>query len=591
MVMGRLWSEEERAMAAAVLGPRAFEYLSGCRVSPEGVVAGDVDAELQTKLQEVVEGPSGRPWTYAIFWQATRARTGEALLVWGDGHCRDAEPRRRGSSIVARAGEAEREEERRQRMIKRVLQKLDAVYGCGDENAAIRLDRVTDAEAYFLISMYFSFPLGEGGPGRALASGKPFWVSDVSSSSSSSSEFCVRAFLARSAGFRTVAFVPLDGGVVELGSLDRVPEGFEAMKMIRSVFSRGENRLKESIPRIFGMDFTSIGRPPQISASGAEERPVHAGVSGLNWNRMDDNKFLNSVLGGFGADRLGSTPSPSPSPSLQRPIPRPADLFTEEHPRISQSLLQKPRPRPQQPPPPPVGTVDFGNGGGATSAAAAASAAAAQSGGALALDSDLPDVESSSKDDRRITAAVAAAEERRPRKRGRKPANGREEPLNHVEAERQRREKLNQRFYALRAVVPNISKMDKASLLGDAIAYIQELQSRLKEVESDRDRWNNPGLGPRPELEPPSVEIQALHDEVIVRVTSPLDGHPLSRVIQAFNESNVSVVDSNVLATNGSVLHTFVVKSPPDSEQATRDKIVAAISCEMTTSQSQSQSQ
>nr|CAD1824299.1 unnamed protein product [Ananas comosus var. bracteatus] len=162
MVMGRLWSEEERAMAAAVLGPRAFEYLSGCRVSPEGVVAGDVDAELQTKLQEVVEGPSGRPWTYAIFWQATRARTGEALLVWGDGHCRDAEPRRRGSSIVARAGEAEREEERRQRMIKRVLQKLDAVYGCGDENAAIRLDRVTDAEAYFLISMYFSFPSGGG---------------------------------------------------------------------------------------------------------------------------------------------------------------------------------------------------------------------------------------------------------------------------------------------------------------------------------------------------------------------------------------------------------------------------------------------
>ncbi|XLR42440.1 hypothetical protein S83_027100 [Arachis hypogaea] len=77
----------------------------------------------------------------------------------------------------------------------------------------------------------------------------------------------------------------------------------------------------------------------------------------------------------------------------------------------------------------------------------------------------------------------STTQEKRPKKRGRKPANGREEPLNHVEAERQRREKLNQRFYALRAVVPNISKMDKASLLGDAIVHINELQAKLKALE------------------------------------------------------------------------------------------------------------
>ena len=47
------------------------------------------------------------------------------------------------------------------------------------------------------------------------------------------------------------------------------------------------------------------------------------------------------------------------------------------------------------------------------------------------------------------------------------------------EAEWQRREKFNQRFYALRAIVPNKSKMDKASLLGDAISYITDLQKKM----------------------------------------------------------------------------------------------------------------
>ncbi|CBI38690.3 unnamed protein product, partial [Vitis vinifera] len=68
--------------------------------------------------------------------------------------------------------------------------------------------------------------------------------------------------------------------------------------------------------------------------------------------------------------------------------------------------------------------------------------------------------------------------------RGRKPRLGRDAPLNHVEAERQRREKLNHRFYALRAVVPNVSRMDKASLLADAVSYINELKAKVDELES-----------------------------------------------------------------------------------------------------------
>ncbi|KAM1591834.1 hypothetical protein FF1_035735 [Malus domestica] len=126
----------------------------------------------------------------------------------------------------------------------------------------------------------------------------------------------------------------------------------------------------------------------------------------------------------------------------------------------------------------------------------------------------------------------AQIDEGKPRKRGRKPANGREEPLNHVEAERQRREKLNQRFYALRAVVPNISKMDKASLLGDAITYITDLQKKMRVMETEKQMVNNKGK----QLPVPEIDFQERLEDAVVRMNCPLDSHPVSEVFRTLRE-------------------------------------------------------
>ncbi|KAL8152334.1 hypothetical protein V2J09_010094 [Rumex salicifolius] len=54
-----------------------------------------------------------------------------------------------------------------------------------------------------------------------------------------------------------------------------------------------------------------------------------------------------------------------------------------------------------------------------------------------------------------------------------------------IVSERNRRKKLNDRLFALRAVVPKISKMDKASIIKDAIEYIQELQEEERKIKSE----------------------------------------------------------------------------------------------------------
>ncbi|KAJ9188200.1 hypothetical protein P3X46_003585 [Hevea brasiliensis] len=179
---------------------------------------------------------------------------------------------------------------------------------------------------------------------------------------------------------------------------------------------------------------------------------------------------------------------------------------------------------------------------------------------------------------------AANINKRIPKKRGRKPGLGRDTALNHVEAERQRREKLNHRFYALRAVVPNVSRMDKASLLSDAVCYINELKAKIDELESllqreskrvklevadntdnqstttsvDQARPNNSG-GAGFALE---IDVMIIGNEAMIRVQSENVNHPGARLLAALRDLEFQVHHASISTVNELMLQDVVVRLP-----------------------------
>lgn len=151
---------------------------------------------------------------------------------------------------------------------------------------------------------------------------------------------------------------------------------------------------------------------------------------------------------------------------------------------------------------------------------------------------------------------------------------------NHVAAERRRREKLTQLFISLSKILPGLKKLDKASLLGDAIDYMKQLQERVSILEEETNTNSN-------FLDPTGTTLVADQDkspiqEIKVKISRPTiliklhcnkeDGL-VQRLLGEVGKLHVSVLDFRVIPFGTNTLDITILAEMENGFRSTVEDV------------------
>ncbi|KAJ0260447.1 Transcription factor bHLH18 [Hirschfeldia incana] len=170
----------------------------------------------------------------------------------------------------------------------------------------------------------------------------------------------------------------------------------------------------------------------------------------------------------------------------------------------------------------------------------------------------------------------------------------------HILAERKRREKLTQRFVALSALIPGLKKMDKASVLGDAIKHIKYLQESVKEYEQQKKERTMESmvlvkksqlvLDEEHQLSSPSsernrdcsnlpeMEVKVSGKDILIKILCEKQKSNLIKIMAEIEKLGLSITNSSVLPF-GPTFDVSIIAQKTTGFDMTVEDVVKRLSC------------
>ncbi|CAN6908209.1 unnamed protein product [Brassica oleracea var. botrytis] len=143
-----------------------------------------------------------------------------------------------------------------------------------------------------------------------------------------------------------------------------------------------------------------------------------------------------------------------------------------------------------------------------------------------------------------------------------------------LHSERKRRERINQRIYALRALVPVITKMNKNGTISDAVDYINELLVEKQTLEDELSGINEIECRAEEEAVRVSSKLNMnvnnevnleVHEtgegEFLIRVTQEHKRDGFKRLIEAVDSCGLEIINVNVTRLDLTVMTILNVKA------------------------------